>query len=208
MNVSSQNRILKTLEEPPEDVVIFMTSSNGEKLLPTVLSRVQLIKLHGLKESSITTFLVNTYETEDDTAKFASKMSGGSLKQAIDFVTNEEFKKAQEEVYELMVALTKKDKPSVLGSMSFFNSDKEQINSRLDYMLLWYRDLLLFKKSKVKEVLVHIQSLDFIKKAARQYSVKRLIENIEVIEQTKQKLNQHGNFDLTIEYMLVKLLEE
>lgn len=46
MTIPAQNAFLKTLEEPPEDSLIFLCSPNEELLLPTIVSRCQVIHLN------------------------------------------------------------------------------------------------------------------------------------------------------------------
>lgn len=208
MNASSQNRILKTLEEPPNDVIIIMITNNSEKLLPTVVSRCQIIKLNGIREEKIVDFLMNGYDLNEDESKMIAKLSIGSIGKAHNYVDSEVFEKIRKEVKALLLAINNNERSNVLGVCSFLTSEKESILDVLEYMILWYRDILLYKKAKAKSLLVHEHELDLIKKLTRNLSIRKIIQNIETIEMTKKKLNQHGHFDLTTEVMLIKLLED
>ncbi|MBN2794861.1 MAG: DNA polymerase III subunit delta' [Clostridia bacterium] len=207
MNLSSQNRILKTLEEPAEDVVIIMVSDQPDRLLPTVLSRAQQIKMNGLSDDAIISYLKSHYSVETSEAEMIAKLASGSIGRSILYLESEIFEVIRKEVKELLIAIDLKDQSKLLELNSFFIKEKENIHEIIEYMILWYRDLLLYKKSKLKQLLIHGHELDFIKKLARNLSIKQLISNIESLELTKKKLDQHGNYDLTIDTMLVKLLE-
>lgn len=207
MNASSQNRILKTLEEPPEHVIIIMITNNSESLLPTVVSRCQVIKFNGLKNQEIAEYLFEKFEIKRDQAELISRLSVGSLEKAHDYIESDSFKLIKKSVLELLNALNSNQRAKLLELSLFFIANKENIVKLLDYMILWYRDILLYKKTKIKDILIHIDELELIKKLSRNLSVKKLIDNIEVIEATKKKLNQHANYELTIEVMLIKLLE-
>ena len=53
MNESSQNKILKTIEEPPENTYFILAGNSNSKLLPTILSRVKQIELDEIKSEDI-----------------------------------------------------------------------------------------------------------------------------------------------------------
>ena len=53
MNLQSQNCLLKTLEEPPGNSIIFLISNRPETLLPTVLSRIQHVKFFSLENNAL-----------------------------------------------------------------------------------------------------------------------------------------------------------
>ncbi|MCK4505515.1 MAG: hypothetical protein KAW14_07870 [Candidatus Aegiribacteria sp.] len=59
MGIEAANALLKTLEEPPDDTVIILTSSVWSALLPTVRSRVHLIRFRRLNENLIVDILMN-----------------------------------------------------------------------------------------------------------------------------------------------------
>lgn len=207
MNVTSQNKILKTLEEPPEGVKIILVLNKSDALLPTVVSRCQVISLSGIDLDDIKQYLMDTLNKNQEEAELYAKLSMGSIGKAIDYSESEHFNKLQTEVRTLLSAISKNEKAHALGCLSFFSSEKENITEVLDYMILWYRDILLYKKAKVKSLLIHSTEFDLIKQLSRKLTLHKIIDNIETIEGTKRKLNQHGHFDLTIEVMLIKLLE-
>ncbi len=208
MNASSQNRILKTLEEPPAHVIVIMLTTNSESLLPTVLSRSLIIKLSGVHQNLVVDYLKAQYETSQEEAEMIAKLSEGSIGRAIEYMTSDSFEEIRKHTEIILNSIHGKERSKLLGELSYFTAEKENIHKVLDYMILWYRDILLFKQAKAKHLLVHSQSIDFIKKLTRNLSLKKIIQNIEVIESTKKKLKQHGHFDLTIEVMLIKLLED
>ena len=53
MNEASQNKILKTIEEPPENTIFILAGTSTMKLLPTILSRIKLVELDEISASSI-----------------------------------------------------------------------------------------------------------------------------------------------------------
>lgn len=64
LNSSSQNTLLKTLEEPPKNVHIILVASTSSTLLPTILSRVSQIKFNGLKKEQLDKYIQTNLETK------------------------------------------------------------------------------------------------------------------------------------------------
>ncbi|NPA53304.1 MAG: DNA polymerase III subunit delta' [Aquificae bacterium] len=78
MNTEASNALLKTLEEPPENSMIILTTTNQNKLLPTIISRCYKIRFNPLPKEEIYQFLLHKDFSESD-AKTFSVLSDGSL---------------------------------------------------------------------------------------------------------------------------------
>ncbi|HVF52137.1 MAG TPA: DNA polymerase III subunit delta' [Actinomycetota bacterium] len=81
MNISAQNALLKTLEEPPSDTTFILLSTREDELLETVRSRARTIRFEAVPERRITALLVDE-GVEDGLALAAARMSGGSYLRA------------------------------------------------------------------------------------------------------------------------------
>lgn len=57
MNVSGMNALLKTLEEPPENALLFLISHSTQPILPTIRSRCQVLRFYALSETDTQTVL-------------------------------------------------------------------------------------------------------------------------------------------------------
>ncbi len=77
MNAVAQNKMLKTLEEPPENTVIIMGTTNEASLLPTVISRVKKLTVYPFGEKQLYDEL-KEYYSDDDKLKKAIALSSGS----------------------------------------------------------------------------------------------------------------------------------
>lgn len=90
MNEQAQNALLKILEEPPEYVTIILVSSNKEKLLNTIKSRVTEVAFNGLSKEEIRKIL------KDEVSEDALNFSNGSVSKAIEFMKDDNFIVAKE----------------------------------------------------------------------------------------------------------------
>jgi DNA polymerase-3 subunit delta' len=82
VNTASQNALLKLLEEPPSHCVIILLCSRLDKMLPTTLSRCQLVRFGPIVESRIKEQLI-TEGVDPDQAVYWSRFSQGSLGRAL-----------------------------------------------------------------------------------------------------------------------------
>jgi DNA polymerase-3 subunit delta' len=76
-NPSAANALLKTLEEPPPQVVMLMTASDGEALLPTILSRCEVIRLRPLSLGQVSEGLQTRWGLPAPEAELLAHLSGG-----------------------------------------------------------------------------------------------------------------------------------
>ena len=90
MNETCANKLLKMLEEPPADTLFLLVSDEPQKLLPTILSRVQRVEVPRLSEDDI----VDSLRTTNDSLSFEealdfAHMAGGSLLRARKLAAND-----------------------------------------------------------------------------------------------------------------------
>ena len=83
MNTQAANKLLKLIEEPPENTYFIFVSNDQLKILPTINSRLQAINVPALKNENISTFLEKTFEIEPSSAKNLAKISNGNLNRAV-----------------------------------------------------------------------------------------------------------------------------
>ncbi|MDR2286046.1 MAG: DNA polymerase III subunit delta [Prevotellaceae bacterium] len=119
LNQTSANRLLKLIEEPPEHTVFILVTENSNKILPTIFSRTQRIRLHPLKENDIVNSLkeLNFDEKEIFTA---SRLSGGDYIQAIQSLQVSESTKANLDNFMQFMRLSYKN--DILGLLDWAES--------------------------------------------------------------------------------------
>lgn len=90
MNAFSSNRLLKIVEEPPEGVVFILVSEALDTILPTILSRVQLIKIKSPDTSEIATYLQKYYHCDTQISLDAAILSEGNIAKAVQSIQENE----------------------------------------------------------------------------------------------------------------------
>lgn len=90
MNLAAANKLLKVLEEPPEKTVFLLVAEDYDKLLPTIVSRTQLVKIPSLKEKEIAEKLKEEYQLNHETAMQVALMADGNYAEALILTEREE----------------------------------------------------------------------------------------------------------------------
>ena len=178
MTEEAQNSLLKTLEEPPEYVIIILIVKNEAKLLNTIKSRCTKILFNKLSVNNLQDILqINQISVPENILKLAD----GSAENAIKLKDNLD-------IYEQILCIFQKLKG--INILDFLKV-KEQI----------------FTKENANTVLEFINSI-FYQKILDNQDVEKHIKCIEITENTKDKLTKNCNFDMTIDSFLFSVWEE
>ncbi len=102
MNISSANSLLKTLEEPPEDTTMILTTNDINQLISTVISRCQQIRFGRIPPEMIAEKLESDHGVEKQRALHLAHLSNGSYGKALDFLRGEN-QDIRKEALELLV---------------------------------------------------------------------------------------------------------
>lgn len=179
MTKEAQNCLLKTLEEPPEYVIIILIVSNESKLLNTVKSRCVKIEFSKLSNEEI-----NNYLLEHGFDKLSDAMleqCNGSLKAALTIGD-----KVQEyqSIEKIINSLDKTDIAKVWNSSEILYKSQDEILDFLDYI-----NVILYNKLLKDDKMAYINSIN-------------------IVEQTKKNLLANANYNMCIDNLLLKLWEE
>lgn len=90
MHPSAANALLKLLEEPPDNTVFLLVTNDYEKIIGTILSRVQLLKIRPFNKSEISDYLISHFNVESGKATQIASISSGDLNHAIKLINEVE----------------------------------------------------------------------------------------------------------------------
>jgi DNA polymerase-3 subunit delta' len=139
MTPEASNAFLKTLEEPPLDTLLILTSTRPNFLLSTILSRCQKIRFRRLTSNDIERFLLDKCSVSEENSVLLSRLSGGSLGFALNLI-NEEYIEARKSFSLFFFQLPKMSHLDVLDFVEDQGSEET-----LRFLFSFYRDLLLLK---------------------------------------------------------------
>lgn len=207
MTVSAQNRILKTLEEPPSYGMMFLISSRPHSLLPTIKSRCQILDFGKIEDDLIEKYLINIEDVSAEKARLISKFADGSLRIAKDIVTSEKFKEHREQVVKLSDALIKKELMKVYDLLIEIGDQKEDVNELLDLLNVWFRDLMFLKSFNSVDMIFNLDFEKELREQSRLLNQNNTLIYIEMIENTKKKIASNVNCALALESCVLNIQE-
>lgn len=205
MNEQAQNALLKTLEEPPAYAVIILLCDNASSLLPTITSRCITLQMKPVSKEEIADYLMRKMQMEADRAQIAAGFCQGNIGQAIRFASSEDFLEMKSQVLNLLKHIDDMTLPAITEVIHDFSRDKGNFYDYLDLMLLWYRDILMYKATKDTNILLYHDEYSSIKAQASKRSYEDIERIIHAIDKVKIRLDANVNFDLAIELMLLTI---
>ena len=203
----AQNALLKTIEEPPEYAVILLLTSSISVILPTILSRCVTLNLKPVDKQAIKEFLMEEHHIPDYMAEVAASFSGGNVGKAIKYASSEDFEQMKGNVLHILKYIDDMELYEVVSGLKFLTADKNNIEDYIDLMILWYRDVLMFKATMDPDLLLYKDELTFIKKQASIRSYEGVDRIIQAMEKAKIRLRANVNFDIAVELMLLTIKE-
>ena len=90
MHLSTANKLLKMIEEPPEKTLFLLVSEDPDKVVPTILSRCQLFKIPSFTRQEIETYLVNQFDINRTKASDIAQVANGNIIRAAELGENED----------------------------------------------------------------------------------------------------------------------
>ncbi len=207
MTEQAQNALLKTIEEPPEYAIIMLLTTSLGKLLPTIQSRCVNLELRVVPEKSIQQFLMEKKQIPDYLAEISAAFSRGNVGRAIKYASSEDFIQSKDTIVHVLRHIDEMELYEIMDALKEFSAHKLDIEDYIDLMLLWYRDVLLFKVTNDPNRLLYKSEVRYIAKQASKSDYEGIEAIIEAMDKAKIRLKANVNFEVAIELMLLSIKE-
>ena len=213
MNASAQNAVLKSIEEPPSFVTVILLTSNASAMLDTIRSRCIMLNIvPALKEQDqIKKKLMQTYGRAEYEAENILSFAQGNVGKAYELATNEEFTGLIQKVLDLTAKAHRMKQIEIENfAAELKNASKSEeidLKEYLELLVLWYRDVLLYKATANTEYLFFKDHVREIKKQAQRGSYKNLNDCLDSIEKARKELRSNIDIEL-IFTVLMQVMKE
>ena len=207
MTAQAQNALLKTIEEPPSYAVILLLTTNPDAFLPTILSRCVQLKLKPLKDSVVKEYLIQSLGVEESQAEIYAALARGNLGRAIHLAQSEDFKRMYGVMLTLLKSVKEADISQLLDYVRTFKEEGFDIHECLDFMQMWYRDVLMYKTTKDVNLLIFKDEFSAVKAAGTVSGYDGLEKILNAIDKARVRLDANVNMELAMELMLLTMKE-
>ncbi len=208
MNEAAQNAFLKTLEEPPPDVVFVLITSRPQALRDTIRSRCQRLDLSPLPVPDMEEALRQRWSVAPPQAQLLARLSRGRLGWAIAAHQDEEMMRVRHEALMDIRALPERtiQERFVYASevASRFSRDRTTVLAVLDLWREWWRDILLLA-SGCQDVITNLDLKDILNGEAGRYDPAQVVAFLRSLAATKRRLEGNVNPRLALEVLMLDL---
>lgn len=209
LTVAAQNALLKTIEEPLLGVFIIILSSNIDSILETIRSRCQIHRLAPLSKEEISLYINSHYkEIDKDLYKTLISFSEGIPGRVDKFMKDSVFK----EIRNTVIAMLKDIGRGTLGipikysdKLSSMKGNEEEI---LETITVFARDSIVYKEIENNLSIINGDKIEDIREIANNLSYKKLNRIIKLVNEARNNLKSNTNLWLTLDSMLISILEE
>ena len=166
VNNQTANKILKSLEEPPPKTIFILIADRTELILPTIISRAQLIRTQKIKKEEIKEGLINKYNVEKYEAERISHLADGDFNKAISLINNLEILDQNLTLFQgLMRAAYQFNMTELTKTINILKDiSRDNLNEFLNYFLFIIRNNMLLN--------IQLDSLTHLSDAELEFSKK------------------------------------
>ncbi|GMO03037.1 DNA polymerase III subunit delta' C-terminal domain-containing protein [Lachnoanaerobaculum sp. JCM 36186] len=204
MTVGAQNALLKTIEEPPEYVVILLLVRNMSLLLETIRSRCIKLLLSAVSNDRIKRWLVEK-GTSEDLATVVASYSNGAPGIAKAMAESEDFAGMYNQNVEFLKKISEASINDILLFIEELKKRTGGFRDFINFLRLWYRDICILKLTKKIDNLVFIREESIILRLSREYTLKKINSIIDLIDETETRLNSNVSGDTVMELLFIGL---
>lgn len=208
LTVQAQNAFLKTIEESPKGVYIIILCENLGAILDTIKSRCHIHKLNRLSPMEIKEFIVRKYDyIKEDELSAIIAFSNGIPGRAEKFIEDSTFNEIRSLAIRLIMDLNIKDLSEMLKYESELTKFKDNYEEILINILIYIRDIMIYKELGNEKHIVNIDKIEEIKEASHRMSYNKLNALAKLVNDTKYSLDSNVNTAMTFDVMLLNMLE-
>jgi DNA polymerase-3 subunit delta' len=207
MTPQAQNCLLKTLEEPPAYGVIFLLADQLEGLLPTILSRCQILRLKKVSRERIAALLEERYGLSPEQAHLIAALSDGRVGRALELAVDQDYMELRREVLGRLEALAEADIMAVFNLVPFFTEHRDQQSLKLEILEWWFRDVYIWKEMGDESLIVNQDAKELLEKQAELFTSSTVQDIIKRIEESKKQLGSSVNAQFIMENLLLSIME-
>ncbi|BAH41055.1 DNA polymerase III delta' subunit [Brevibacillus brevis NBRC 100599] len=207
MTTQAANSLLKFLEEPPAGVLALLLTEHSHAILPTILSRCQIVQFSPLSAESIAEKL-RAEGVLAGMAQVASHITT-NVEEAMTLSQSESFAQLRNLVIQLVQECKQRNSSALLtihDMLQKSDKSKEELPLFLDLLILWLRDILYLQVGRHAH-LINSDQQDVLQGQALVWTKAELLRGIDLVMETKNRIERNANAQLALERLVLQFQE-
>jgi len=201
-NPQASNALLKTLEEPPENVIILITAESAERLLPTIVSRCEVIRLRPVPPETLVQGLQSHWLIPPEKANLLAHLSGGRPGYSFQLYQNPELLFQRNGWLEDLNSLLLASRVERFDYADKLAKNRNNIYPLLKTWLGFWRDVML-RSIDSRSQITNIDYQDTINKLAHNIDEKKIFQIVISTEAIFDHLDHNVNPRLALEDLML-----
>jgi len=201
-HASAANAMLKTLEEPPPQVVVILTAKSAESLLPTIVSRCEVLRLRSLAIDETAKGLQLTRGVPQEQAERLAHISEGRPGYAIRLFEQPGLLEQRQAWLDELVGLLGASRRERFAFAKGVVEDKEGLRSELQVWLTFWRDVLIVTTG-VSRSITNLDYSTHIRRLAVGSDLNKAQFHVKAMERTMEQIERNVNTRLALEVLLM-----
>lgn len=225
LNDEAANSMLKALEEPPPYVQFILCAPNQTAVLPTILSRCQVVRFRSVPTEVIARALQFRRNLAEPEARLLAAYAGGAPGRALRLADAPELRSQREALLDLAAriavgptiaafrlaedlrgAAKTKVKKGDGDSDEADRTARGDLMRAIDVLSAWHEDLISVSLRGADAPLVHADRRDAIRAAAAKYTASQLAENLQTLLTFRRHIERNANAQLATEVLMLRLV--
>jgi DNA polymerase-3 subunit delta' len=198
----ASNAFLKTLEEPPKNVVLILCTDSIHSILPTILSRCQHYPLHPLRLTEVAQALSQHFGAEDEKAQLLAHLSGGRLGWAIQAAQDGSVLAKRQDYLTLLEDILIRTRRERFAALEEFHEKKSEALELLQVWLSYWRDVLLLSQGS-QAYLTNWDRHEKLSYLAKTYPSETLRQALDSTRRTLNQMAYNVNVRLQLEALML-----
>ena len=204
MTTQAANALLKTLEEPPSHVVLVLTAADTRLLLPTIVSRCQVLALRPVPFKIIEDELLLRHGVDAERGRLLARLGGGRIGWAIRASQDASMLQRREDTLRELGALPRMGRLDRLEYARRLGGKTDGIQETLELWLSWWRDLLLITGGS-PDTISNVDVAASLEQEARRYDLRSVVQFVKAIHRTQRALEMNADPRLALEVLMLDL---
>jgi DNA polymerase-3 subunit delta' len=204
LSSEASNCLLKTIEEPPPQVMILLLTAEELRLLPTVVSRCQRIELKPMSTDAIEKILTESHGMDGDKAKLLARLSQGCLGWALIVSVDDSYLSQRNQRLTDMFSLLSAGWEERFSYTTKLSNERKLAEEIIKLWLGWWHDIML-TKCDCKQAITNVDHIPTLEKWAQVLDLSEIRAFINSLHKSLSQIAMNANLRLVFEILMLDM---